>query len=824
MINESDGLYQTQLRLEEQARDMGAGRFYEDMREKIEGGNESATHYGTALMRQAVAPLIEAIKEFKKKAGSGRAGRRHSSVRLMDTLKEDVLAYLACQVIIDSLTRQMKMNTLASNIGRRVEDEVRYSTFQKEAPGLWVKMGYQLKGEDANRRRRTLFHAYQKHVDTWGGWGRVDRLHLGVKLIELFCAATGFCTIVHDGAGTKDAHYFVMASPELLEWIERSTKNAAQISPAYLPMVIPPAAWEGPVGGGYISLLSRPLRIVKTPNRDYIRDLEKRGGEMQGVYDAVNAIQSVPWQINGRVLAVASRMWEAGHTSAGLPPRDPVIVPDYPFPGVKMAELDEAGQEKVATWRKQAAAAHALNAKLTSRRIQAARALGLAKMFEEYEAIYFPHTMDFRGRIYPVPLILNPQGSDIIKGLLRFSRGKRIGDTTGPGWLAIHGANLFGFDKAPLEDRIDWVEAHQDRIIASAEDPLGYQWWTEAEKPWQFLAFCFEWADYVAKGADHVTHIPIALDGSCSGLQHFSAALRDPVGGKAVNLLPSEGPADVYKEVADVVIRRLNADLATPGTEEAIMAASCLAMGIDRKTTKRATMTLPYGSTRFSCRSFILEWMGEVKERMEAQGVPFPVVGNEFEVAGYLAGHVWESIGEVVVAARSAMEWLRATAQALSRSGSPLIWTTPDGFPVLQDYRDLAMRRVKTKLGSRLVYLSLSEDTDKLDNRRQTNGVAPNWVHSMDATHLRVSVLYAQDNGVQDVAVVHDSFGTHACDTDMLSACLREGMVDLYAGDILGDFADQVRPFLPTNEKFPDMPRMGALDLNRIRESDYVFA
>ena len=39
------------------------------------------------------------------------------------------------------------------------------------------------------------------------------------------------------------------------------------------------------------------------------------------------------------------------------------------------------------------------------------------------------------------------------------------------------------------------------------------------------------------------------MDGSCNGLQNFSAMLRDEVGGKAVNLIPSDKPQDVYMEV-----------------------------------------------------------------------------------------------------------------------------------------------------------------------------------------------------------------------------------------------------------------------------------
>lgn len=46
----------------------------------------------------------------------------------------------------------------------------------------------------------------------------------------------------------------------------------------------------------------------------------------------------------------------------------------------------------------------------------------------------------------------------------------------------------------------------------------------------------------------------IAYDGTCSGLQHYSCLLRDPIGGSAVNLIDHEKPSDIYKEVADKVL------------------------------------------------------------------------------------------------------------------------------------------------------------------------------------------------------------------------------------------------------------------------------
>src|SRR5262249_28255918 len=157
---------------------------------------------------------------------------------------------------------------------------------------------------------------------------------------------------------------------------------------------------------------------------------------------------------------------------------------------------------------------------------------------------YFPHNVDFRGRAYPIPVYLQPQGNDIQKGLLMFSRGKALGTQEAADWLAIHGANCLAdapggqkLDKLPLKDRVGWIKDHTKEISEVARGPLEHRWWTKADLPFCFLAFCFEWADYQDKGLEFVSHLPVAMDGSCNGLQHFSALLRDEKTGREVNLI-----------------------------------------------------------------------------------------------------------------------------------------------------------------------------------------------------------------------------------------------------------------------------------------------
>ena len=70
------------------------------------------------------------------------------------------------------------------------------------------------------------------------------------------------------------------------------------------------------------------------------------------------------------------------------------------------------------------------------------------------------------------------------------------------------------------------------------------RWWQRAEDPWQTLAACMELRDALAwhDVAAFPSRLPVQVDGSCNGLQHYAALGRDAQGGTAVNLCPAPRP------------------------------------------------------------------------------------------------------------------------------------------------------------------------------------------------------------------------------------------------------------------------------------------
>lgn len=794
-----------QLQLERESSSLGVER-YERVREQRD---ETETGPGRRLVMQAVAATGQAIRAFVEAARDGRPGKRHVAVRWLEHLDAEGCAFLTATLCVNALgAGKAKTATTACAIGKAIAQDISYKALRDNHKGLHRVIQQQLKkSTSAHHATGVMNHALQTAGVEAFTFDDKTATYIGMKLVELFAEATGMIELHIEVARGKRTSY-IRGTEVILKWLEQAHDSAALFLPVWLPMVHPPRPWSGPKDGGYLTDIGGRADLVRTRNRAYKRELEQ--ADMPEVYRALNAIQETPWRINVPVLEVMRDAWAAGGGLGGLPDRELAELPAQP--ALLVTDPDyykEHHADEFKAWKRSRAAVYEENARGMSRRLAAAQKINLAEKFKDEAAIYFPHNMDFRGRCYPIPAILTPQGDDQAKGLLTFAEGVPLGDD-GAFWLAVHVANCFGVDKASFEDRVAWVHENQDAILDSALNPLdGARLWADADSPWCALAACFEWLGYTLNGRDHVSHLPIALDGSCNGLQNFSAMLRDSVGGAATNLLPHDKPADIYTEVLRVVEARIRA-AAEAGDPTAIK----LDGKLSRKIVKTPVMTLPYGVTRSGMRSQVLD-------AMKREGI-----ADDWEAAEYLAGLLWECIGEVVIAARAAMDWLKEASKVASSGDLPISWTTPVGFPVLQEYREDIGKRVRVHVGGKEMDITVVIDGTKLDRRRQSLGISPNFVHSCDASHMMLTTNLAADNGVTSFAMVHDSYGTHAGRAGVMAAALRQAFVDQYSDDVLGRFRQELTDQLPPDiaAGLPEIPPFGDLDLSNVIESRYFFA
>ncbi len=817
-------LMQLQLQLEEEMRSFGIDRYREAQKSAVETGSETRMSAVRRLLDGAHERVVAAIEAFIAKANTGKAGKRHAALAMIRAADDnDLLAHLALRQVLDSITSGQTLQGAAIHLGTLIEDERLYRAFREQKPDAYKGVRKRLEGVSHERHRRVSATQSAKKLGTnTQEWSVREKLLLGAKLIELVIESTNLATIKRQAAGGENTPVVIEATEMTIKWLTEEHSRMEWLSPMYLPCVVPPKPWTTPFDGGYHSGRVRRLTLVKTNQRQYLEDLSKE--DLSEVYAGVNALQETPWAINPKVLDVMKHVWDKGLDLPVVPKADNLPLPNKPtwlVEGVTKETMTEDQLAAFKEWKSRAAEAHNVNARLISRRLAFSRMLWVAEKFKDL-AIYYPHQLDFRGRIYPVPLYLHPQGNDAQRGLLEFANGCPINDADGELWLAVHGAGCWGVDKVSLEARRQWIIDNEEAIIAAANDPLSHRFWADAEKPWQALAFCFDWAGYRREGYDYVSSLPVQMDGTCNGLQNFSAILRDAVGGAAVNLVPADKPSDIYQKVADVVIKRVEADAVGEDAEKAALARGWLG-NITRKVCKRPVMTLAYGAKAFGFKQMIYD---DSIQPWKQSDKPFPFEGPGWEAAAYLGALIWECVGEVVIAARSAMDWLQEAARIATKADLPVVWRTPTGFVVRQEYTVANIKRIDFMMQDVRIRLSINEDTShKLDIRKQASGVSPNWVHSLDASHMVRTINACREAGMRSFCMIHDSYGTHAGNAAVMAWNLRNEFVRMYSErDVLRDFRDDLQVLLPDGVELPALPEHGDLDLNMVLESPFFFA
>jgi len=157
----------------------------------------------------------------------------------------------------------------------------------------------------------------------------------------------------------------------------------------------------------------------------------------------------------------------------------------------------------------------------------------------------------------------------------------------------------------------------------------------------------------------------------------------------------------------------------------------------------------------------------------------------------------------------------------LAKANRGMTWTTPAGFRVVHEIREPKIVRVATSDHTFVVYEQ--DETRKIDVRKQADGIVAHLVHSFDAAHMMLTVHRLLSEGVRHFAMVHDSFGVHACDIDLLNRVLREEFVRIYSEPVLMNFFKQQWQ-AHRDVGLPAMPPPGNLDIRQVISSPYFFA
>lgn len=582
---------------------------------------------------------------------------------------------------------------------------------------------------------------------------------------------------------------------------------------ALTPTAAPPAPWANTQRGAY---LVTPTPLVRMPF--YVMSQWKRlesapAESLYPVLDSLNQLGEVPWVINKPILDLQIQIFrDGGNKKLDIAP-----------PSSKLDTSQFVSGADAAAAFKRRVAINRARAEMHSLWCDALYKLSLANHYRD-SIFWLPHNLDFRGRVYACGPHVSALGADTQRALLSFANKQPLGPR-GLRWLKLHAINLTGtMKKSTVDERLAFADSIMDKILDSADRPLeGKRWWAESEEPWQTLACCMEIANALRSPnhEEYMCGFPVHQDGSCNGLQHYAALGGDAAGAAAVNLAPLDRPQDVYSAVAAMVEEMRIRDAAA-----GVPAAIILEKFVRRKVIKQTVMTTVYGVTKFGARLQIAKQLKDIDE--------FPKE-HVWSCSQYLTTKTFDSLREMFTSTKLIQDWFTDCAKLISAvCGESVEWVTPLGLPVVQPY----YRRAGTTTGQ---YRPALDQHQRPCTMKQRNAFPPNFIHSLDSSHMMLTGLHCEANAVTFVSV-HDCFWTHPRSVDTMNKICREQFVALHSQPILEDLSEflskrysyheselEDRTVGAANKKrvnnlLQRVPSKGDFDLNSVLRSVYFFS
>lgn len=557
----------------------------------------------------------------------------------------------------------------------------------------------------------------------------------------------------------------------------------------YLPMIYPPNKWTSPTKGGFLTGLTSVISPkFESHYLPYLQEFTKLG-QLNFVYKNLNYMSSVSWCLNSFMVSALKAFSEEFNKIPSSLVENLEIPPN-------LQDIHKKDYSRLADYQNSRGKRIFLN---TLNRVVSGFGDNI---------LYFPHQVDFRGRVYCQVSILGYQLEDIVRGLLQFWESQPLGKN-GLTWLKYQLAGLYGMDKLSLADRVKFVDENYHQILESARNPKTESWWTLAENPWQLLSICHELlkiSQFEGPVEQYKCRIPIHQDGSCNGLQHYAALGRDYYGGKTVNLISSELKQDVYLEVLKVLISKLNDD----NSNHAIIRKL-----VTRKLVKRPIMTQVYGVTQYGAANQVLDVLkpAYLKNHLNPDELEY-YNQNSMTITREIVRVIFDSMSDLFKHTKILQNWLynncyRVTSRIDNEdlgygkekhidflkfnNFKPMMWTSVSGFPVIQFYYKPSRRIIKTPLQTVTIESDLTLGSGlkrdllkakRIDLYKQMNAIAPNFIHSLDSVHMLLTCSKCQGEELPFVAV-HDSYWTTVNNADRLGQILRAEFASLYSRDLL---------------------------------------
>jgi hypothetical protein len=581
--------------------------------------------------------------------------------------------------------------------------------------------------------------------------------------------------------------------------------------------------WEKSVKTYLGGFHTKETQILKKPAPTVYKQPEHKEG-LAPYIDFINSLQAQPWQINPHIYKLVQRI-----TS----PLNEALAEDLTlFMGVPRCKpLQDEDTGAVKAYKTQIA--NTRRAKILSLNYIQAE-IQQAEQFDWTieEPIYFTYKMCERGRVYPSVYFLSPQGAGFSKAMLQFYKSEPL-SAEGRKAVQVYLGKLLGLDK--MSDSINrrGFEVYEEYILKigkavyEKKKVIPYQELWKGEEALYVLAHCVEYY-MVELRIKETYNLPVHLDGTCNGLQHISALLRDEDLAAQVNVVGGSliKKADIYQECVDLARYHLKTQsdefmdaikldsLKLPTEDKLEFLSPWLdylsTFALPRSLAKSAVMTTVYNATaRTKLEAIIAEVHKEFKGKLVSH------VECGFNINLVLSRAIYFAVNEVTKAAtENYLKNINRAVKALA-SDAEYVYRTPLGLAVRVPKVPVFIRQKPLKRDG--VKCNALKGVTELDRKALSNETAPGIVHSIDAAHMIMTTLEMKKETPTAMSLIHDSFGVEPNHYLRLKRTLKETFHALHSSLSL---KTMLHPSIAAEVEGIEV---NSLDLDRVLKSNFMF-
>lgn len=690
-------LIKRQLELEKEAVGITREEYYSTIKKLKKNGHGSTTGTGRDLLYSIVEPLHEAIIERIEQHQRGRVSLCN---KFIASLPAEFTAFITAKNLIDGALAEENLSKRAVALGNDLVDQanaIKLHDFESGAHEAMERRLRQAPTELLKKKvKKAFLEKWYKEQINPVELDKEEKVRTGLLLLHMASDIAGkyIQTTPYKPRGKKHTANKIQITDEFMREASTREELRSLYSPKFPISVIPPKDWVGLGRGVYHTdeLAGRTL-FIRSWDKKYLQKMHKRQGEYSKMFEAVNVAQKTAWRVNKDVFEVLEECLKLG---AGK---------KWALPIIDRKELPSI--EGLSPNSKAFRDAQRARGEMLSRFTQLQGTVSVAEKHVDDDELYFGYALDTRGRGYPVygGRYLSPQGDDISKALLEFAHGEALGSPDGIDWLLYGAASVYGIDKVGRAERIEWAEEHAELMASCADDPYTSEnrnFWTSADKPWSFLAFCFEVRGALQDGEEHISHISIPQDGCQNALQHVAGMLRDKdlaIRTSVVNDSDNPKLHDLYQDIADranEILEEMSGDprskdeLLQLGAEvkkmlsdknenskywagkmnevDTALLPKLLAGNVDRSMTKRPVMTCTYDVSTFTRKEQISD---AIDTNLEKHGTEYCIDGDlRWRASMFLEPIIFKATASIIPGAFTYLEWLKELADIVTAKPS----------------------------------------------------------------------------------------------------------------------------------------------------------